>query len=383
MASRLKIVVGGYIVGYPLGGMTWHHLNYLLGLVDLGHDVIFLEDGADLPPYDPAAFTSGDPTYGLNYLRQTFDSVGLNIPFHYRYGPNAWGLSIDDMDAALKSADLFIAVSGVTPVAWRPRARRNLVIDTDPVFTQLRMRQDAAFLDYYRWFDAVGTFGKLIGTPASPLPTHGLKWIGTNQPIHLPAWPVKPLPAGAAFTTIGKWEHSAERHVEFEGGRYLSSKGVEWVRLLDLPRRVPARYELAMASIDGPTQARFESHGWAFTDATAASISTGAFAAFVGRSVGELTVAKQIYAGLPSGWFSDRSSCYLATGRPVVTQCSGFERWLPTGEGLFAFAGLDDAAGAVSTILTDPERHARAARAIAERHLDARKVLAELILQVV
>lgn len=390
MARPLDIVVGGYIVGYPLGGMTWHHLNYLLGLVELGHRVTFLEDGAYLPPFDPVTGHSGDPTAGLRYLRETFERAGLRIPFHYRYGPHAWGLSIDEMDAALRRADLFIAVSGITPVEWRPRAKRNLVIDTDPVFTQLRMQHDPAFLDYYRWFDRCATFGRLIGTRASPLPTHGIEWIPTNQPIHLPAWPVRPLPAGGLgpLTTIGKWEHASDRHVEFAGQRYLSSKGIEWQKLLDLPERVRSRhpgaaFDLAMASVDEASRRQFERHAWRFVDPTAASCSTAAFADFIAGSLAELTVAKQIYAGLPSGWFSDRSACYLASGRPVVTQSSGFEVWLPTGEGLFTFSDAEAAAAAVSALLTAPDQHAGAARAIAERFFAASTVLEDLLAAVV
>ncbi|MGF1632775.1 MAG: hypothetical protein ACFCVE_02900 [Phycisphaerae bacterium] len=378
--AGLNIVVGGYIVGFPLGGMTWHHLNYLLGLADLGHCVTFLEDGAYLPPIDPTTGHRGDPTYGLNYLRRTFETYGLNIPWHYRYGTISAGLSNQEIDDTLRRADLLICVSGVTPVEYRPMPRRSLVIDTDPVYTQLRMRDDAVFLDYYRQFTACATFGMLIGTPRCPLPTHGIDWIGTCQPVHLPAWPATPPPPPdrAAFTTLGQWEHAAERHHEFEGKTYKSAKGEEWHKLLDLPA-AGGRFELAMAQVPADVQQLFERHGWAFTDPAAASASCASFAAFVGQSLAELSVAKQIYAGLPSGWFSDRSACYLAAGRPVVLQATGFEHWLPTGGGLHVFGSADEARVAIRRILQDPQGESRAARAVAEARLDARAVLSSLL----
>lgn len=380
----MKIVLAGYIVGYPLGGMTWHHLNYLLGLRSLGHEVTYLEDGAYLPPFDPSTGDSGNPAYGVEYLRQTLAKYGLdNTPWHYRFGEFSAGLGVEEICRRLREADLLICVSGVTPLDWYPRPRRSLVIDTDPVFTQLRMARDEAFLAYYRSFTTVATFGRLIGTPASPLPTHGLRWIPTNQPISLAHWPALPNPS-RAFTTIGKWEHSAARDVAFQGKTFASSKSAEWMKLLWLPLSAPSGFRLAMAVERMPDDVRqtFESAGWRLDDAHAVSRDPATFRIYIADSAGELTVAKQIYAGLPSGWFSDRSACYLATGRPVVTQSSGFEQWLPIGEGLFCFKTLDEAAEALRRVGASPDEHrryCRAARRIAETYFDAEKVLTELL----
>jgi hypothetical protein len=179
MSKPLTIIVGGYIVGYPLGGMTWHHLNYLLGLHELGHEVWFLEDsGSYSYPYNPTTWQSGiDSSYGRAYLERTFAEYGLpprRYCYYSQFEDQHYGLSKDELHDLLRRADLMLCVSGVTPIrADRPRARRTVVIDTDPVFTQLRMRTDEAFLGYYRQFDAVATFGRLIGTPGCPLPTHG------------------------------------------------------------------------------------------------------------------------------------------------------------------------------------------------------------------
>jgi len=260
----------------------------------------------------------------------------------------------------------------------RPRPRRTAVIDTDPVFTQLRMLHDQSFLDYYRQFDCVATFGRLIGTPACPLPTHGLNWIPTNQPMALAYWPVTPA-AGKAFTTIGKWEHSADRNLEFAGQKYLSSKGVEWLKMLELPARVPWEMTMGMASMPPETAKLFRQHGWKLVDPEQASVSCPSFAGFIQASAGEFTVAKEIYAGLPSGWFSDRGAAYLASGRPVVTQASGFEQWLPVGQGLFSFRDINEAADALKKIAADYPAHSLASRKISEFFFDSGLVLNELL----
>jgi hypothetical protein len=375
----VRIVLGGYIVGYPLGGMTWHHLNYLLGLVELGHEVTFLEDGAYHSPWNPITDLNGDPTYGVEYLKSTFASVGLTIPWHYRYGNFSAGLSIEAMQQALKGADLFIAVSGITPTAWYPMPRWSLVIDTDPVFTQIRLTHDADFLSYYKSFTHQATFGRLVGTHACALPTSGLDWIPTNQPIALRHWPVTPIAPGATLSTIGKWEHSADRHIAFAGQSYLSSKRPEYERLIDLPRRAGHTIELGMASMPMADIARYESHGWRHVDARSSSVDCPTFRAYVQRTLGEFSVAKQIYSGVPSGWFSDRSCAFLASGRPVVVQATGFESWLPTGTGLHVFSNPDEAAHAVKHVHDHVESESRAARAIAEKHLDAGAVLRDLL----
>jgi hypothetical protein len=386
MSSPLTIVVGGYIIGFPLGGMTWHHLNYLLGLHELGHEVWFLEDsGSYSYPYNPVTWqSSADSTYGRQYLERTFAQYGLPKRYCYysQFEDTHYGLSKAELDDLLRRADLLLCVSGVTPMRQdRPRPRRTAVIDTDPVFTQLRMTHDAEFLQYYGGFDAVATFGRLIGTAQCDVPTHGMNWIGTNQPVSLRHWPAA-AGESRAFTTLGKWEHTTERHLEFNGRRYLSSKGTQWLKMLDLPRRVPWKMTMGMQAMPGETAREFAGHGWELVDAEKATLSCEAFGDFIRSSAGEFTVAKEIYADLPSGWFSDRSSAYLASGRPVVTQDSGFDRWLPTGEGLFSFGTLDQAAAALNEIAQDYPRHATAARRIAMDHFNSNKVLAELLVKV-
>jgi len=386
MAKPLTIIVGGYIVAYPLGGMTWHHLNYLLGLHELGHEVWFLEDsGSYSYPYNPTTWqSSADSAYGRAYLERTFARYGLPLRYCYysEFQDKHYGLSAAELAELMRRADLLLCVSGVTPIRDNlPRPGRMAVIDTDPVFTQLRMRHDADFLNYYKQFDATATFGRLIGTAECAVPTHGFNWIATNQPIALGHWPVEHTD-NRAFTTIGKWEHTSDRHVEFGGKRYLSSKSVEWMKMLDLPSRVPWEMTMGMLSVPQETARQFTAHGWKLVNPEQATLSCESFAQFIRDSAGEFSVAKEIYAALPSGWFSDRSSAYLASGKPVVAQASGFDRWLPTGQGLFSFATAGESADALNAIAADYPRHAAAARRLAEDHFDSRKVLAELLQQI-
>lgn len=379
----MKIVVGGYIIAYPLGGMTWHHLNYLLGLEDLGHEVFFLEDSGEYAvPYNPAIQgCDPDSAFGRAYLQKTFRGFGLRARWCYysQFEDRYYGSTRDELNDALRDADLLLCVSGVTPVRdSRPRPRRAAVIDTDPVFTQLRMIHDAQFLDYYRGFDRAFTFGRLIGTSACALPTHGIDWIGTNQPIALKHWPVVEG-RSRAFTTIGKWEHAGARHVEFNGRKYLSSKSAALMELIDLPKRTNWDMTLAMKGMPGEIEKQFVDRGWSIADPEAGSADCRAFQQFIQRSAGEFTVVKEIYSGLPSGWFSDRGACYLASGRPVVYQASGFDQWLPTGDGVFSFTTIDEAADALKQIESNYPRHCRAARRLAERFFDSRQVLNDLL----
>src|SRR5262245_46150631 len=233
----MKIVVGGYIVAYPLGGMTWHHLNYLLGLEDLGHEVFFLEDsGSYAVPYNPGKqVCEADSTFGRAYLERTFREFGLKAKWCYysEFEDKYFGAAREQLNEILRHADLLLCVSGVTPVrADRPRPGRTAVIDTDPAFTQIKLGENPALLDYYRSFDAVASVSPLVDTPKCPLPTHGIRWIPTNQPVALNHWPVVPI-SSRTFTTIGKWEHAGARNIEFGGRQYQSSKGGALMELID------------------------------------------------------------------------------------------------------------------------------------------------------
>ncbi|HEU0014196.1 MAG TPA: glycosyltransferase, partial [Longimicrobium sp.] len=226
------------------------------------------------------------------------------------------------------------------------------------------------------------TFGESVGTEACRMPACGVDWKPTRQPIYLPEWPAAELPAnGAAFTTLMNW--TAGRPLRHAGETW-GQKDVEFVRFLELPRRVPGLPLAVAVGQTGGAGAPFpraiaEANGWRVLDPEVCAPDPARYRAFIQASRGELSVAKETYVKAGSGWFSGRSASYLASGRPVVTQDTGWSRHVPAGEGLFAFRTLDEAAAGLEAVAADPARHARAARRLAEEHFDARSVLRRLL----
>lgn len=379
----MTIIVAGYVVAYPLAGMTWHHLNYLLGLTKLGHEVWFLEDSGEyLLPYDPSKQTTDvDSAYGRAYLESTLARFGLSGRWCYysQFENKFYGLTESALDRLCRRADLFLNVSTVNQL--RPmyaQARCRVAIDTDPVFTQIRLAQGDDYLRAsYRGHDCYFTFGPSLTTPAHcQIPTAGIDWRATRQPIHLDSWRVAPpSSADAPFTTVMNWA-SAEP-LEF-AGRHYRQKDVEFQKIRDLPHRTPVPLELAVSK--APVD-ELRAAGWRLADAVAKTSTLDCYRDHIVSSRGELGIAKNGYVIGQSGWFSDRSASYLATGRPVLAQDTGFSSWLPTGEGLLTFTDIESACMGLEQIHRDYPRHCRAARRIAEEFFDSDKVLGALLQQ--
>jgi len=371
--------VSGLIAQYPLGGLTWHYLQYLLGLRDLGHDVYYLEDSGAWP-YDPETGGLGrDCSPNVAYLRQTLSRFGLGEKWMYRFAwRDQWfGLADRERREVLGSADLLLNVSGTLERPADHRARTTLVyIDTDPVFTQLRLaRKEAEWLERVGAHDVHFTFGERV---PETMPPTGFHWRSTRQPIALAEW--RPAaPHGGAFTTVMNW--TSYESVEYEGHTY-GQKNVEFERFLDLPARVPeATLEIALApgkNQQAPRE-RLVASGWRVVDPARVCADLDAYRRYLESSRAEWSVAKNAYVQGQSGWFSERSACFLAAGRPVVVQDTGFSATLPVGEGLLAFRDVEGAAAAIREVQADPVRHRRAARAIAEEYFDSRRVLSRLI----
>ena len=379
--SRLRIVVCGYVVRGPLAGPTWHHLQYCLGLQDLGHEVWFFEDSDDYPScYDPQRGAVGtDPSYGLAYAARVFERAGLGPrwAYHDAAGGSGWhGPAAARMESVCRSADLVLNVSGINPLRpWLQAARRRVLVDTDPVFTQVDILRDPARRAYARQHDAFFTFGECFGLPGCTMPDDGLPWQPTRQPVVTRLWQPAPGVPDGAYSTVMLWDSYDER--EWAGRRY-GMKSQEFDRIADLPARSPARFQVALGSPTAP-HTTLQAQGWEVLDPLALTTDPWVYQDFMRASKAEFSVAKHGYAATGSGWFSERSAGYMACGRPVVVQDTGFSRVLPTGLGLLAFGTPEEALAALAEVDARYGAHCRAARELVESHFEAGRVLASLL----
>ncbi len=364
----MKILLAGIIARYPFGGVTWCSVNYLLGLRALGHDVFYVEDTGECI-YDPVqnAMTEA-PSYGTRYIHDSLAPFGLGDRWSLvNYDGRHHGASHDTLKAFCADADLYVNLSGGSWF-WRDeyaRIPRRVFIDTDPVFTQLAIAKgDAWYVDFFRQFDHLFTFGANIGTPASDVPTGGFTWHKTWQPIVTEHWRTSAPPSTDAFTTVMTWK--TESFTDVDG-----NKDREFIRFLDLPGRTPHRFQLA---VNGP-QAFLRAHGWTTVDAMGVSRSLWDYRDFIQGSKGEFGVAKHAYVSRRSGWFSDRTECYLAAGRPALVQDTGWSAHLPHGAGLLGFTTPEEALDGLDRIVRDYPAHARRAGEIAEECFEAARVL--------
>lgn len=383
-----KVVVAGYFVRYPLGGYAWQALHFLAGFRALGCEVLFYEDtayyaGAYAPGPRGVMVPTDDYASGVAQVGRFFGRHGFGDAWAFvdQAHARAEGVGAERARAALADADLFVNLGGVNRVPRELRRRAvSAYVDLDPSYTQLRLAGgDARLAALVGDHDVAFTLGENIGTPACPIPGGGFVWRPLRQPVSIALWEPEPPAADAAFTTVGKWD-SVGRDVVFEGRVFTWRKRTEWLRFLDLPRRTGARFRIAMDVAEHPEDLRaLADAGWEVVDPFAISVDPERYRAFIRSSRGEFTVAKDVNVRLRSGWFSDRAACYLAAGRPVVNQDTGFDRQLPVGVGLFAFRTLEEAAAACAAIDADFDRHAHAARALAATHLAPERVLAPLL----
>jgi len=367
----VKILLAGIIARYPFGGVTWCSLMYLLGLRELGHEVFYVEDTGECI-YDPVQNArTEDPSYGTAYIHDALAPFGLGDRWSLvNYDGAYHGASHETLQRFCADADLFINLSGGSWF-WRDeyaRIPRKAFVDSDPVFTQLALAKgEAWYVDFFKRFDHLFTFGANVGTPASDVPAAGFTWHKTWQPVTTGLWR-SPRPPGDRFSTVMTWR--IESFTDVDG-----NKDREFVKFIDLPSRTPHRFELA---INGP-QKLLREHGWNTVDAMAVSRTPWQYRDFIQNSKGEFGVAKHAYVAHRSGWFSDRTECYLAAGRPALVQDTGWSAHLPNGEGLLAFATPAEALDGLDRIAGDYDRHARRAAEIAGDCFDANRVLPRLL----
>ena len=373
MSVRKRLILAGIIGRYPVGGVTWCALNYLAALGRLGYEMFYLEDTGECA-FDPVVNgISRDPSYSTRYIHRHLETIGLGQAWTYvDYRGQYHGRSRDEVRAICAEADAMINLSGGSWIARPEYDRlRKVFIDTDPGFTQRAIveTKEAWYRDFFAAQDALFTFALNIGAPDCTIAETPLRWQPTIQPLVMSFWPVVPAPSKAPYTTILSWR--------IENFGMSRGKGGDIVRLMGLPAKSQRRILLAIAG-QAPID-MLNRQGWETTDAVAQTIDADAYQRFIQGSRAELGFAKSMYVETRSGWFSDRTECYLATGRPAIVRDTAFGKVIPTGEGLFAFSSENDILAAMAAIDADYERHARAARAVAEEYFAAEKVVLSLL----
>jgi hypothetical protein len=377
--SGLRIVVTGQMAQYPLGGVTWFYLHYVLGLARLGHEVWYFEDSGQWP-YNPNAdgLVEGCD-YNVRYLDEVLTRYGLAGRWAYRFPwESQWfGLEEDGRREVIETADLLINVSGTLERPWEYRPVRRLAyVDTDPVFTQIKLARGQA--DFRKLVDAHDVHFTYGERESDAVPDTGHRWLKTRAPVVLSEW--RPgAERREVFTTVMNW--TSHNSVEF-GGQQFGQKDDEFRAFLDLPGLVePLVLELALGSgKNQPPPRKLLTHkGWHLVHPNDVCPDLDSFRTYTATSKGEWGVAKNGYVRGQSGWFSERSARYLAAGRPVVVQETGFSDVLPVGEGILPFTTIEEAARAIREVERDYDRHADAARAIAEQHFDSDAILTRLV----
>jgi GT2 family glycosyltransferase len=381
---RPRIVVLGMMTKMPVAGVVWQNLHYVLGFERLGFETYYVETHARTPSMLMAHREDDSSALAASYVAAVMRRFGLADRWAFRAlhdDGRCFGMSELQLEGLYREAELLVNLHGGTqPLPELAATGRLVYLETDPVQMQLELRHGLQeTVDFLEPHCAFFTFAENWGAEDCGLPVQDrFRFLPTRQPVVMDLWPDRSPQPADLFTTIGNWRQDW-RDVTYGGERYTWSKHHEFLKHLDLPRRTGQRFELALSSCSDEERAMLAEHGWGVRDGLEVSTGIDRYRDYVGSSRGEFTVAKDQNVRLRTGWFSDRSATYLACGRPVVTQDTGFGAVLPTGEGLFAFAGPEAAAAAVSAIDADYSRQAAAARELAREFFSHERVLGSLL----
>jgi hypothetical protein len=380
------VLVAGALANKPHnGGGAWERMSWAVGLRRLGCDVYFVEQIAP----DACVRTDGTPaepenSVNLAWFREVIDWFGFSERSSLVFGEDRCsGLDWDQLLEVTESAELLVNLSGhLTLEPLLRRVGRKAYVDVDPGFTQF-WHADPTTQFTVGGYDFYYTIGENIGSPDCPIPLGGIAWKGIRQPVVLDDWPFVPTPNPRRFTTVASWRGGFGPVTA--GGRTYGLKVHEFRKVFPLPRQVPrATFEVALDihPADAKDSAALREGGWQLVDPREVAGTPDTFRSYVQGSGTEFSVAQGIYVETNSGWFSDRSVRYLASGRPALVQDTGFGRHFPVGEGLVTFRAPDEAAAAAKLIVRDYENHSRAARRIAEEYFDSDTVLTRFLREV-
>jgi hypothetical protein len=380
MSAIKSAIVSSVVGGKPMnGGNAWAVLSWTEGLRRLGVRVTFVEQ------IGSGSGERLEDTAELAYFNRVMNQLGFSGCSALISDDGDWiyGMTRSELLERGAEADLLINITGhLTWEALKGPCRRKVYLDLDPGYTQIwhasgNSGPRLAGHDYYY------TVGENVGTSASDIPTSGIPWRPIRQPVMLEQWPVTPIPRLERFTTVASWR-GAYGPLQWEG-RVLGVKAHEFRKFVELPRRVDrSTFEIALEIYPGDAKDRslLEEHGWKINDPKVVAGDPQAFRSYVQQSSAEFSVAQGVYVQTGSGWFSDRTVRYLASGKPALVQETGFSRNLPVGDGLLAFTTLDEASAGAARIIENYDGHCRAARALAEEYFDSRVVLSRLLNEV-
>lgn len=380
MATQKPLaILVGFIGKHPVAGMTLYNLHHILGLQALGYDVHYVErQNVPNEYYNPVTDSwSDDPSYAVGYLESALSQFGIAqgcytlIDRHDQCHRSDW----QTLRTALDRAEFVLTLADPTWFDELGRCPRRAFIDGDPMLTQVAMQEEsgpeAKVADHY---DVLFTYGMRMGSQGCTIPSLNRKWLPARAVVATRLWKSEPVSPRFPITTVMNW--AAGPDITY-GGRKYGHKGREFERFIDLPSLVSREFLVAAG---GPTpKAHLLAHGWRLANPLAISKTIEAYQRFISDSWADFGIAKHAYVASRSGWFSDRSTCYLAAGRPVLHQETGFSDWLPTGEGVFSFSTVEDVLTALKQLEANYERHAQAARRIAEEHFEASVVIGRML----
>ncbi len=380
--SRGIVVVWSLLATFPFPGSAWHRLQFLAGLRRLGFDVWYVEE-TDIKLMNPITYWPAPPRdyhLNVNYLANLMNLIGLEDRWIFRlpgqYDKCFGSRNITELRKLYREADVVINHTGAQEIRPDHSDIRCLVyIETDPVVNQIEVASGNSIV--IRQLDAhhyLFSYGSNIGSPDCKVPIIRYSWLPTRPSVCTDWWIThKPRNNFSALTTIATWHHFAKDKV-WNGQKLPWSKRDEFFRFIDLPSKSKLPLELAIEGINTFDLASLNRHGWRIIPAKDLS-NINQYRDYIQTSLGEFTVAKGQYAYSRSGWFSDRSATYLASGRPVITQATGFENSIPTGVGLFSFSTKDEALSAIEAVASDYNRHSSAALEIACEYFSTERVL--------
>jgi len=382
--AKGKIIVFGILFWYPLAGVTFQFLHYLIGLRRLGYDPYYVEDSGRWI-YDPHLNDlSPDALPNIQAVLPALEANGIGGRWAFRGnypGGQCYGMSEQQILQLYREADAFLNVTGAQEIREEHLAcKRRVYVESDPFASQVKVAKgDPGMIATLAAHDTLFSFGENLDAPDCDVPIEKFRWLPTRQPIALELWdnPCPPDPK-SAYNTITTW-HNQGKDIHWRDNIWYWTKDREFEKFIELPRLRPGvAFELA-AGVDEEVRRRLNDHGWKQLSSIAISRDIEGYRNYIQQSRAEFTVARDQYVRANTGWFSDRSACYLAASRPVITQETGFSKFLPTGKGLFGFKTRGDILDAVDAIESDYAGHCRAAREIAAEYLAAEKVVGSLM----